>query len=146
MLPFTADQVEFGLKAIESFGGYAILSAWSEPAKFAKIDLPDRETQENESLLETYSVGGFRFCRKIPELVAPQELVKGYDGVFCRHLWKEHGYRVGYLKKSRALFRSLCKNYESVAIKIQGTPVDPYHDEDNIKDFLVYLLEHEVEE
>jgi hypothetical protein len=45
-----------------------------------------------------------------------------------------------------ALFRSLCKNYESVAINIQGTPVDPYHDEDNIKDFLVYLLEHEVKD
>lgn len=102
MLPFTAKQVRIGLNTIDSLEDFAILSAWPDPAEFAKIDLPGRETLENNVLLETYSVGAFRFCRKIPELVAPQELVKGYDGVFCRHLWKEHGYRVGYLKKSRA--------------------------------------------
>jgi len=102
MLPFSAEQVEAGLEMIWMMGHFAILSAWPDPAEFAKIDLPDRKPQENEDLLETYSVGAFRFCRKIPGLAAPQELVKGYDGVFCRHLWKEHGYRVGYLKKSRA--------------------------------------------
>jgi hypothetical protein len=102
MLPFSAKQVEGGLMMMDEMKDFAILSAWPDPADFAKIALPGRETIENDYLLETYSVGAFRFCRKIHDLKAPQELVKGYDGVFCRHLWREHGYRVGYLKKTRA--------------------------------------------
>lgn len=102
MLPFTGEHVMNGLQAIEDNKSFAILSAWPDPAKFANIKLKGRDTLENDTLLETYSCGGMRFCRKIPSLKCPQVPIKGYDGVFCRHLWDEHAYRVGYLKESRA--------------------------------------------
>jgi len=59
---------------------------------------------------------------------------------------KAENHRKADERLGQALFWSLFENYEPVAIKIQGTTVDPFHDDDNIKDFLVYLLEHEVKD
>jgi hypothetical protein len=102
MLPFTAEQVKSGIEEIEKRTDFAILSAWPEPHVMVPIELPGRQAVEDSEVMETYSCGGMRFCRKIPGLVAPELYVKGYDGVFCRHLWSEHGMRVGYLKNTRA--------------------------------------------
>lgn len=102
MLPFSADHVAKGVETIRNNPEFAILSAWPDPHDFRKIALQDREPIETDKILETYSCGGMRFCRKVPGLSAPGDQVKGYDGVFCRHLWSEHGMRVGYMKQSRA--------------------------------------------
>lgn len=102
MLPFTKEQVELGIQTIEDNPEFAILSAWPEPHWIDSIQLEGRQVVNNEDVQETYSCGGFRFCRKVPGLICPPDLVKGYDGRFCRHLWREHGMRVGYLKKVKA--------------------------------------------
>lgn len=102
MLPYNAKQLDHGIKMLIQSPDFAILSAWPDPHDFACIELEGRWPINNEEILETYSCGGMRFCRKIPGLVAPVDPRKGYDGVFCRHLWSEHKMRVGYLKKSRA--------------------------------------------
>lgn len=102
MLPFSGEHIKAGLDSIRENFQFAILSAWPEPHTFVPIELPQRVAINDHELMETYSAGGFRFCRKVPGLEAPQKLVTGYDGVFCRHLWSEHGKRVGYLKGSRA--------------------------------------------
>jgi hypothetical protein len=102
MLPFTAEQVKAGIEEIEKRTEFAILSAWPDPHTMISIGLPGREAVNDDEVMETYSCGGMRFCRKVPGLVAPESYVKGYDGVFCRHLWSEHGMRVGYLKNTRA--------------------------------------------
>lgn len=102
MLPFTAEQVKSGIEEIEKRTDFAILSAWPDPHTMVPIELPGRQAVDDSDVMETYSCGGMRFCRKIPGLAAPESYVKGYDGVFCRHLWSEHGMRVGYLKNTRA--------------------------------------------
>lgn len=102
ILPFSAKHIDNGLQVLIDNPQFAILSLWPEPHTFRSIELDGREAINNEDILETYSVGAMRFCRKIPSLVAPFDSRKGYDGVFCRHLWKERGMRVGYLKRSRA--------------------------------------------
>jgi hypothetical protein len=102
MLPFNAEHIKIGIEAITDSPDFAILSAWPEPHWIDSIELPGRTAINNDHVLEAYSVGGFRFCRKIPELIAPLDDRKGYDGVFCRHLWDAHQKRVGYLKHSKA--------------------------------------------
>jgi hypothetical protein len=102
MIPFSAEQVKMGINALKARPDFAILSAWPDPHDMISIDLPGRKAINDDEIMETYSVGGWRFCRKVPGLVAPEDSRKGYDGVFCRHLWDEHRMRVGYLKKSRA--------------------------------------------
>jgi len=102
MLPFTKEQVELGIETLKENPEFAILSAWPEPHWIDSIQLEGRQVVNNEDVQETYSCGGFRFCRKVPGLICPPDLVKGYDGRFCRHLWREHGMRVGYLKKVKA--------------------------------------------
>ena len=102
MLPFDEEHIQIGIQQITDNVEFAIISAWPDPHRIMCIDLPGRDAIENESLLESYAVGGLRFCRKVPGLKSPQVLKKGYDGVFCRHLWSEHGLRVGYSKVSRA--------------------------------------------
>lgn len=102
MLPFTKEQVELGIRTLEENPEFAILSAWPEPHWIDSIQLEGRQVINNDDIQETYSCGGFRFCRKVPGLTCPPDLVKGYDGRFCRHLWKEYGMRVGYLKKVKA--------------------------------------------
>jgi hypothetical protein len=102
MLPFTKEQVELGIETITANPEFAILSAWPEPHWIDSIQLEGRQVINSDDIQETYSCGGMRFCRKVPGLVCPPDLVKGYDGRFCRHLWREHGMRVGYLKKVKA--------------------------------------------
>ena len=48
MLPFSAKQVEGGLMMMDEMKDFAILSAWPDPADFAKNALPGRETIEND--------------------------------------------------------------------------------------------------
>tara|TARA_R110000851_G_scaffold251036_1_gene403526 strand:- start:313 stop:882 length:570 start_codon:yes stop_codon:yes gene_type:complete len=102
MLPFTKEQVDLGIKTITENPEFAILSAWPEPHWIDSIKLEGREVIKTADINETYSCGGMRFCRKVPGLVCPPDLVKGYDGRFCRHLWREHGMRVGYMPKVKA--------------------------------------------
>lgn len=53
--------------------------------------------------------------------------------------------RQQHIRAGQSLFNTLYDFDSKVADKIRGTEVDPFHIDANIKDFLVYLLENEVD-
>lgn len=104
MLPYTAESIQQGIEVLMTMPEFAILSAWPEPHSLKPIELPGRTAVNDEFVMEHYSCGGFRFCRKIDgELNMPEDRIPGYDGKFCRYLWDQHRMKVGYLKKCRAM-------------------------------------------
>lgn len=52
----------------------------------------------------------------------------------------------GNMRLGQVLFNALWQVDREAADSVTGTEVDPFHRDDRVKDFLVYLLEHEVNE
>ena len=102
MLPFSMEDIKAGVDVITEYESFFQLSAMPKPHTIKLIRLDRYRQINNDHIMEHYSSGGLRFCHKVPELQAPLEKVKGYDGVFCRHLYDKHGMKCGYLKGSNA--------------------------------------------
>jgi hypothetical protein len=51
----------------------------------------------------------------------------------------------GSMRLGQVLFNVLWQVDREAADSVTGTEVDPFHRDDRIKDFLLYLLEHEVD-
>lgn len=103
IVPFNVQAVAVGLDQLERNEEFAILSAMPQPHTIKPMSrLDGRDPIINHHILEHYACGGFRFCRKMNNLIMPSDRIPGYDGKFCRYLWESHNMRVGYLKQSNA--------------------------------------------
>jgi len=104
MLPYNSGHVKSGVNVLSERKDFAILSAWPSPHTIIPLkELPGRIPYNNDLVMEHYSCGGFRFCRKQDfPIEMPEIRVEGYDGHFCRSLWENYQLRVGYLKQAKA--------------------------------------------
>lgn len=93
--------IDKGIRALRSHPDFGILSLWPENANIVRWTPEGYEIQEDLEVMEHYSVGGIRICRKGAMLKGwPQQSGLGYDAEHCDAL-RASGWRVGYSQHSR---------------------------------------------
>lgn len=97
------DVVERGLGILGRHPEYAILSLLPENETIVEWTPEDYQTASDAEVVEHVSVGGVRFCRKMPFTAwpaMPSGEYCGYDAVQCEAIRKA-GKRVGYFRDLR---------------------------------------------
>lgn len=92
--------VERGFEILQRHPEYAILSLWPENESIVEWTPEGYVTANDAEVMEHVSVGGVRFCRKMPFTCwpgMPEGEYRGYDAVQCEAIRKA-GKRVGYFR------------------------------------------------
>lgn len=93
--------IEKAVHALRSHAEFAILSLWPSNAEINRWTPEDYEVVEDLDVMEHFSVGGIRVCRKGAMMKGwPPQMGKGYDTDHCEAL-RACGWRVGYSQHSR---------------------------------------------
>lgn len=96
------DWIMEALSIMERHPDFAILSLWPENANIHRWTPEEYDPIEDPEVLEHFSVGGVRLCRKGILTSWPVLEGKAYDNVQCEAIRKA-GYRVGYFKSLKML-------------------------------------------
>lgn len=93
--------IALGLQAMEAHPEFAIISAFPANCNISRWTPVDYEPFEDMSVMEHYSVGGIRICRRGAMFKGwPLQTGQGYDTEHCEQL-RTCGYRVGYSQHFR---------------------------------------------
>lgn len=96
-LPLQPEVITVGLAVLKAHKQFSILSLWPQNANIVEWTPEGYQTKNDADVLEHVSVGGIRFCRKMPFSIWPPVTRAGYDAEHCQAI-REAGYRVGYFR------------------------------------------------
>ncbi len=98
-LPLIAS-VDEALRILEAHPEFSILSLLPDNANIVDWTPEGYQTANDAEVMEHVSVGGVRFCRKMPFSAwpaMPDNGYRGYDAIHCQAI-RDAGFRVGYFR------------------------------------------------
>lgn len=101
IVAFTKKDFIRGLEILRTREDFAMLAAYPFPNTIADWKPTDCTPIKHDEIMEHYSCGGFRFCRKIEIEFPDSSKTRGYDSIYCKAI-RESGMKVGYLKNVNA--------------------------------------------
>lgn len=101
MLPIGEDFIARGVALMQKYPGFGMLSALPTNAMIQFWNPENHKPLVNDEVMEHYSVGGLRFCRRGIVKKWPVQNGKGYDADHCAAI-RDAGYSVGYMRDVRA--------------------------------------------